>query len=346
MEEIAEKFAAYLSHKMPQASAMVVEGISRIHGGASRETYRLTARWQEGGKEVSRPLILRRDPVASLIETERDLEFNAYRAFYPTGVPVPEPLFLETDEKWLERSFFVMEQIEGCQAASPFSPDPYGELAPKIGPQFFTILGKIAAQDPGAIGLGESMEKPAPEECWKRELDYWEGEIDKDTLIAQPIAKGAIRWLRRNPPPPPKELRVVHGDYRTGNFLFNDAGEIKSILDWEMCHLGDPLEDLAWACDPLWAFENEEKPGGLLPRAEALKLWEEASGLTIDPKAFAWWEIFAMVKGLAIWISAGKEYQAGNNTDPVMALSSWYCTDVHNRLLSKRMQEIAEEEAA
>lgn len=346
MEDIATKFAAYLAHKMPGAANVTVSDLSRIHGGASRETYRLTASWEEEGAPRSRPLILRRDPVASLIDTERDLEFNAYRAFHPTGVPVPEPLYLETDAKWLDRSFFVMEQIEGCQAASPFSPDPYGDLAPKLGPQFFSILGQIAAQDPEKIGLAATIEAPAPDKCWERELDYWEGEIDKDTLIAQPIAKGAIRWLRRNPPPPPERLTVVHGDYRTGNFLFNDQGEIKSILDWEMCHLGDPLEDLAWACDPLWAFENEDKPGGLLPREEALTLWEEASGITIDRKAFAWWEIFAMVKGLAIWISAGKEYQAGANTDPVMAFSSWYCTDVHNRLLAKRMKAIAEGEAA
>ena len=59
--------------------------------------------------------------------------------------------------------------------------------------------------------------------------------------------------LRRTPPPPAQKISVVHGDYRTGNFLHDGDGVIRGILDWEMAHLGDPLEDLAWALDPLWS---------------------------------------------------------------------------------------------
>lgn len=344
MEDLAPRFAAYLAHRMPQATDVVVTGVSRIHGGASRETFRLNATWKEGGRDVVRPLVLRRDPVASLIETERDLEYNAYRAFHPTGLPVPEPLFLETDLKWLDRPFFVMEQIVGCTAGSPFNPDPYGPLAEKIGRQFWTHLGKIAAAEPKDIGF--EMEPVAPGECWKRELDKWEKVIDEDELSPQPIARAAIRWLRRNPPPPAQKLSVVHGDYRTGNFLVNGEGDIKAILDWEMCHLGDPLEDIAWAADPLWAFANPDRPGGMIPRADALRIWKETSGLKIDPIALRWWEIFNSLKGLAIWISAGKEYHTGANRDPILALSSWYCTDMHDRILAERLSALSKEARA
>lgn len=344
MEELAKKFAEYLQHKMPHVSDVEVRDLSRIHGGASRETYRLMGHWVEEGAVVIKPLILRRDPEVSLIETERDLEFNAYLAFHGTGIPVPEALFLELDTKWLERPFFVMEQITESEAASPFLPDPYGELADKLAPQFFGILGKISAHEPDAIGLAENMEHPALDVCWREQLDYWVGEIDKDALEPNPLLRSAIRWLRRNPPPPPARLSVVHGDYRTGNFLYNTSGDITAILDWEMCHLGDPLEDLAWAIDPLWAFENGDRPASLMEREAALALWEEASGFKIDRTALLWWEIFSAVKGLAIWISAGKEFQTGGNADPIMGLSSWYCTDVHTRLLAKRMPKLRAEE--
>ncbi|HMM13770.1 MAG TPA: phosphotransferase family protein [Parvibaculum sp.] len=343
MEDIATRFAAYLQHKMPQASNIEVSGVSRIHGGASRETFRLNASWEEGGRKLARPLILRRDPVASLIETERDLEYNAYRAFHPTGLPVPEPLYLETDLKWLDRPFFVMEQIVGCAAGSPFNADPYGPHADKLGRQFWTHLGKIAGADPEAIGIAQHMKPVAPDETWRRELEHWEKVIDEDELCPQPIARAAIRWMRRNPPPPAQKISVVHGDYRTGNFLFDGEGDIKAILDWEMCHLGDPLEDLAWAADPLWAFENRERPGGMIGRAEAFRIWEETSGLRIDPKALRWWEIFNSLKGLAIWISAGKEYQTGASRDPILALSSWYPTDVHNRVLANALATLSKE---
>ncbi|MDF1685217.1 MAG: phosphotransferase family protein [Parvibaculaceae bacterium] len=344
MEELAKKFAGYLQHKMPHVSNVEVRDLSRIHGGASRETYRLTGHWDEEGTAVAKPLILRRDPEVSLIETERDLEFNAYLAFHGTGVPVPEALFLELETKWLDRPFFVMEQIIESEAASPFLPDPYGALADKLAPQFFGILGKISAQQPDAIGLASSMEQPALEACAVGQLDYWVGEINKDALEPNPLLQSAIRWLRRNPPPPPKRLSVVHGDYRTGNFLYNTSGDITAILDWEMCHLGDPLEDLAWAIDPLWAFENGDRPASLMEREAALALWEEASGFDIDRAALLWWEVFSAVKGLAIWISAGKEFQTGGNADPIMGLSSWYCTDVHTRLLAARMPKLRAEE--
>ena len=343
MEELAPRIAAYLAHRMPAASNIEVSGVSRIHGGASRETFRLRASWQEGGKPVSRALILRRDPVASLIETERDLEYNAYRAFHPTGLPVPEPLYLETDLSWLDRPFFVMEQIENCQAGSAFNAEPYGAHAQKIGHQFWSHLGHIAAADPDKIGFSANMEPVAPETSWKRELDKWEQVIDEDELTPQPVARAAIRWLRRNPPPPSPKISVVHGDYRTGNFLFDGEGNIRAILDWEMCHLGDPLEDVAWAADPLWAYEQLDRPGGMIHRDEAFHIWEEASGLKIDPVRLRWWEIFNSLKGLAIWISAGKEYQEGANRDPVLGFSSWYCTDVHNRVLARRLAEISKE---
>jgi aminoglycoside phosphotransferase (APT) family kinase protein len=337
MEDLAQRFGRYLEANVPGASEVTVESVERIHGGASRETYRCKVRWHEAEREVQRGLILRRDPASSLIETRREIEYGAYRAFQATDVPVPAALFLETDPRWLERPFFVMEEVGGA-AANPFQPDPYAPQAERIGEQFWTILGRIAAADWQANGLGELLEAPPPVECWRRELDHWEKVIDQDEMEPQPIARAAIRWLRRNPPPPPSRIAVVHGDYRSGNFLFDGDGEIRAILDWEMCHLGDPLEDLAWACDPLWANGDGERPAQLVSRARALELWRQSSGLEIDHQALAWWQIFAHVKGLAIWISSSKEYATGNNTDPIFLIGGWICTDRHNRILAEKLE--------
>jgi aminoglycoside phosphotransferase (APT) family kinase protein len=129
----------------------------------------------------------------------------------------------------------------------------------------------------------------------------------------------------------------VHGDYRSGNFLFDSDGKIRAILDWEMAHLGDPLEDLGWALDPLWAHGDWSRPAGLIARADAIATWEAASGLKADPGALAWWETFASLKGLAIWISAACEYAEGRNTDAVNAFSGWYCLAFHNKVLAERL---------
>ena len=97
MSDLASRLAQYCAGRLPGARDVRVEALERIFGGASRETYRFELSYREGEDTVARRLILRRDPPGSLIETDRAIEFNTYKAFFPTKVPVPEPLWLEED---------------------------------------------------------------------------------------------------------------------------------------------------------------------------------------------------------------------------------------------------------
>jgi len=335
-DALAEGLERYLRVRL-DAPDLTVHDLARIPGGASRETYRFRAR--SAGAE--RKLILRRDPPASLIETERSTEYRAYQAFHRLGLPVPEPVALERDGGALERPFFIMSEIENAQAASVLAPDPYGAHSERIGHQFWSILGRIAGADPEALGLADFDGARSPQHCWSHEVARWEKVIDEDEAEPQPIARGALRWLKRHPPPPAQRIAVVHGDYRSGNFLHDGQGTIRAILDWEMAHLGDPLEDLAWALDPLWAHHDPSRPAGTLPREDAIRLWQDTSGLKADPAALAWWAMFASLKGVAIWISAAHEYATRRNDDPVNAFSGWYCLAFHNKVLAEKLETLA-----
>jgi aminoglycoside phosphotransferase (APT) family kinase protein len=312
-----------------------IEALARISGGASRETYRFDAVTAAG----RRPLILRRDPPGSLIETDRRSEFLALKSFHGRGVAAPEPLILEPEGAELERPFFIMARIDGGATASPFAPDPYAPHAEAVGRDFFSTLGRIAAADPASLPIAEVGEPPRPEDCWRRELDYWVGVIEADELHPQPIVRAAIRRLRRASPPPAAKISVVHGDYRSGNFLHDGAGRIIAVLDWEMAHLGDPLEDLAWALDPLWRHGETGRVAGMLPRDEAIRVWEAASGLSFDAEAFKWWELFASVKGQAIWISSAKEYRDGGFAEPILCFSGWVTARMHDEILAAQLEQ-------
>lgn len=332
MSDLAERLAAYIAGRLPEAREVRVDGLERIHGGASRETYRFRLRYSAPAGAVERGLILRRDPPGSLIETERANEFNAYRAFHGTAVPVPEPLWLEEDTRWLDYPFFIMQELRGFQSqAQALMGPPYSEHLDALAEHKWSILGEISKADPAALGLTELMPVPALDDCWRRELAHWEKVIDEDEMNPQPILRAAIRWLRRNPPPLAQKLSVVHGDFRTGNFLYDDRGRVHAILDWEMAHLGDPLEDLAWGLNRVWCWARDERVGGLVEKPRAIAIWERASGLRADPEALRWWELFSSVKGQAIWISSGKEYQEGKNQDPVLALSGWWLMNAQDR---------------
>ncbi len=338
MSSLESRLAEYIASRLPNAGSLRVESLERIFGGASRETYRFVLAYMENGSDRCRNLILRRDPAGSLIDTNREIEFAAYRAFHGTSIPVPEPLWLETDSHWLDHPFFVMEELTGLESSPQrIVGPPYSQHAEKLAQQKWTILGQIASADPGERGLNSTMEPVEPKSCWQRELTYWEQRIDEDELSPQPVIRAAIRWLRRNPPRPPEKVGVVHGDYRTGNFLYDTDGNIRGILDWEMAHLGDPLEDLAWSINPVWCWASDGRVGGLTSRENAISIWESASGLRAGPDALHWWEVFSSVKGQAIWVSSGKEFSQGKNQDLILAFAAWFMGNSQDRAVLSTM---------
>lgn len=326
------RLATYLARELQNTGDVRVAGLERIFGGASRETYRFVLNYREDGNDKSRRLILRRDPPGSLIETERRVEFEAYRAFTGSKVPAPEALWLEEDGSSLDYPFFIMEELAGLQSNAQLA----SAHAETLAPQKWTILGEISKADPAALGLDKVMATVAPNACWQRELTYWEQLIDRDELCPQPIARAAIRWLRRHPPLPAQRVGVVHADYRTGNFLFDDRGHIRAILDWEMAHLGDPLEDLAWGLNPVWS-SADGRVGGIATREEAIDIWERASGLRADPDSLRWWELFSSVKGQAIWVSSAKEFTDGKNHDLILAVAAWMMGNQQDRAMLSQL---------
>ena len=324
LDELAKKTAGFLEEKWQ--CKVNVTNIEKIFGGASRETYRLEVKVD--GK--SRGLILRRDPPTSLIDTERKLEYGAYVAIYPTDIPVPEPLFLENDPNILQRPFSIMAAVDGAITDANMLNE---DQKKQIGKEKWQLLGSLAAKNPLELGFDGFMEVPEVDQCAAGELAYWEKIILEDQIHPQPIALAAIRWLKANLPPPAQKLCVVHGDYRIGNFLFEPNDGIKAVLDWEMCHLGDPLEDLAWSLDPLWNWDDPKNAGCLLPHSDAIRIWEECSGLRVDLEVFQWWRVFASLKGLAIWISSSEDFQNGEGKDSILAMAGWLMTDRQNRIL-------------
>ena len=329
---LAERLGQYLSQHWK--TDVAIENLSRIPGGASRETYKLDA-IRDG---VRQGLILRRDPLSTLIDTDRRIEFLAYESFHPMGIPTPAPLILDEQGGILERPFFIMSRVDGGKAAGPFDVAPYAPHQDEIGQQFFSILGRIAATPVEDLPVARALRIPDADTCWSDALAQWESAIDRDELHPQPIARAAIRTLRRKPPLPATKIAFVHGDYRSGNFLHDGKGSILAILDWEMAHFGDPLEDLGWAIDPMWSHDDASRVAGLLPRQQAIAIWEAASGLPCDPAALAWWELFNSLKGLAIWISAARAYRDAGGIDPVLGFSGWYCARRHDAIIAARLE--------
>ncbi|MFO1082511.1 MAG: phosphotransferase family protein [Reyranellaceae bacterium] len=269
-----------------------IEGLRRESGGASRQTWSFDA--VAGGQRHE--LILRRDPPTTgqpgaerSASLDRATEFRVLRAAHRAGVRAPEPLFELTPQDGLGEAY-VMRRIGGTAIARKLLRDaPYAEARRRITGQLGEILARLHATDTATLPPLAVRQAGDLVGVLRRQLDQMSE--------PQPVFELALSWLDRRKPPPIARPVLVHGDYRTGNYLADETG-VTAILDWEGAHLGDPVEDLGWLCIKSWRFGAVDQPAGGFGSREALwAAYEKAGGAPVDPARAHWWEVF----GTARW---------------------------------------------
>jgi aminoglycoside phosphotransferase (APT) family kinase protein len=153
----------------------------------------------------------------------------------------------------------------------------------------------------------------------------------QQALEPQPVLELAVAWLRAHQPVA-QRITIVHADYRTGNFLV-DGDRITGVLDWEMVHLGDPLEDVAWVCLRSWRWAGDGRVGGLLPRDEFYRRYEEASGLTVDEASVRFWEVLGNLKLAVIFLTGARSFCEGRSKDAMHAFTAFINPDIEAEIL-------------
>lgn len=313
----AARLTDYLKRKIPHARDLRVVGLQRIPGGSSRETYSFDVEWNENGKRVTRPMIGRRDPTGGLLKSERQVEFKVVDTMYRAGMKIPEPLFLELDPSVMDRPFFIMHRMPGRTAAGAVAAAEPKPLRDKLASEFISEMARLHQLDWKKLGLDwlgapKDLAEPA-----RAQTQHWFELYNQDRMgESWPIVDAAFTWLRANPVVSDR-IAICHGDFRSGNFLYDDNGLI-TMLDWEMTHLGDPIEDLGWSSMRLWGHEN--LAGGLLEREAYYKLYEEKSGVRIDRKRLFFYQVLGNAKMAVICLTGIRDFAEGRTADTVMVL--------------------------
>lgn len=247
-----------------------IEGLQRLSGGASRETWAFRA----GGRD----LILRRDPPGRPGPPgAMAREAAAMRACGRAGLAVPEVLADDPDGAVLGTAGLVMSRVPGeTLARRILRDDAYASARCALAGQLGAFLAGLHAIDPGEVpGL------PEPDPL----AEYWAAYETTDDV--SPTFEAAQRWLEERRPPPSGRV-VVHGDLRMGNVIVGEDG-LRAAIDWELVHLGDPLEDLAWLCVKAWRFGAPLPVGGVGTIDQLLGAYEAVAGSPVDRDAFDWW---------------------------------------------------------
>lgn len=294
-QQMSDRLARFIAAQLG-LDTVTVTGLRPLAGGASRDIWAFELTHPDAAGTVTRRLVLRRDPRGAGVGTAGSNEFRLLRAAHAHGVPVPRPYLYCDDPAVLDSPFFVMDHVEGETIPRKVLRDPeFAAARAAMTAQFGHILAAIHAIDHRAHGL-DFLPGPAPGESpAQAELDRFEQIYRGITPDPHPAFELAFRWLRRHVPDTTGCV-VVHGDYRMGNVICGPEG-IRAVLDWELAHLGDPMEDLGWLCVRSWRFGNDALPAGGVGRREDLfAAYAAASGRAVDPERVRYWEILGNLK--------------------------------------------------
>ena len=262
-----------------------VTDLRRLSGGASRETWAFLAR--SADHEI--PLVLRRDPGASIGQTDRSTEYQLLEAATAGDVTVPRVRFLIEEADDLGAGF-VMDRVDGETIPRKIlRDDAYAAARPLLVGQCADAAATIHALPLDSLPRLPRQDAPA-------QIDQYRGVIDM-LGEAHPAFELGLRWLTEHadglPDTPPT---LVHGDFRNGNFIVGPEG-LRAVLDWELAHLGDPIEDLGWFCVKSWRFGNvDQTAGGFGTAAELLDRYRSAAHREVTAEHLHFWEVFGTLK--------------------------------------------------
>lgn len=321
MATTTDALATALSALLDRAK---IVGLTRLSGGASRETWSFSA---VEGNRSERALVLQRRPGGGAVPVSTavgpEVEAQLLRAAGAAGVPVPAVVDASADSDAVGAPFLLMAAVEGETIARRILRDAaFAQARTGLPSQIGEALARLHQVAPGSV---DGLDQPEP-------LGQLLAIID---LLGEPhpALELGLRWLSQNrPAPTPGGSRIVHGDFRLGNLIVGPDG-LRAVIDWELAHLGDPMEDLGWLCVRAWRFGSPLPVAGVGQYAELFDAYEAAGGGRVDASAVRWWELFGTVRwGVICMMQAAGHLTGVVRSHELAAIGRRVCQNEHDVL--------------
>ena len=327
--KLATQLRQYVGKRL--GTAVEVAAVARLAGGASHDTWAFDVVGENAEGSSLNHFVLRRDFEEGLLDTSLDNEFALLNALHRLGIPVPQPFWQENCKSHFGAPCMITERVRGTDLRKALAGARAGMQRKELGTALANIQAQIHAVDCKRhlqnVKLADTASYPLSE------LDRWASIFEPDDRPVKPLVRAAIGWLRANVPAT-AEYCLIHGDFKANNILFGEQNTM-TVLDWELSHLGDPLEDLAWTM--LWTTEWDLVEG-LLPARDYLAAYSRASGRTVDESRLNFWQLFSLVKLAAIFQkSASAGIQMASR--PTLAMLGRALPFIDNAIAAHLLQE-------
>lgn len=313
-DAVVSALRRFIAKRLGTEAEPTIGDIHRTGLGSSRENWPFDATWNVDGVPKTHKLLLRRDPPAAVVETGRATEFELLRRLESAPVPSPAVCWLDDTGTELSRPSMVVKRYFGqAHRAVLRGSDPMRmgiDQQVVLAREICETLISLHGIDVESAGLGEALRHPSSDPA-ADELAHWRGELARCQLEPQPALEAAAEWLSDSLPTPAGRVVVVHGDFRPANVLISD-GRVEVLLDWELAHLGDPLDDLGWYTAPL--YRKEHFIEGRWEQRDFLELYTAQTGIEVDPHALRFWQVMSTFR-LAVMALAGIKNFCARNSD-------------------------------
>jgi aminoglycoside phosphotransferase (APT) family kinase protein len=323
--DLEPRVLAWMRHRHPERAGLRIDSVRHASAGLSNETVLVHAGWDDGARPATESIVLRL-PALQMTFPDFDLRAQAsvQTAVAEAGLPTPAPVTLEDDERWLGTPFVAMPFVAGQVGPQAPAFDPWllelrADRQRGVADHFVDLLASLHRIDPTGAGLPERLRgidaTVADEVAWWCDYAGWacEGE-------AVPAAvTELLAWCRTTCPATAPPASLLWGDPRLGNAIFDADQRIVAALDWDMAFVGPAEHDLAWylGLDEVGATLAGRRVPGFPTRAEAISRYEErADRRLVDVD---WYEIFALVRSIAVSVRQSRLAAAAGVRYPVPA---------------------------
>jgi aminoglycoside phosphotransferase (APT) family kinase protein len=299
--ELLARVAEWLNaNVLPDWRSVRFVSLSRISGGVSYETWIVDVEDPGSPSEHTERLVLRREPLRGPFEPyDIAHEAKMIGGLAKSDVPVPVLLGHCSDPAVAGRPFIVLEYVEGDvpDYRTIMKREDWQDerRRARMADELVRVLADLQRVD----WTQPPLTLPAP----ASERERMHGLIDEmlesggrrtSTWVPHPIFRDAGHWCKENAPDgDTSEMVLIHADFRVGNFIWRDD-RIVAFLDWEGAMVGDPLQDLGYACHPAMREARPDLMTMLAPLDEFVDRYERFTERQVDMRRLHYYVVYSL----------------------------------------------------